>query len=369
MSAGLTFSHQELANKKYVDGELDIYQEARKSSIRLYEHEQRRLIDWNFMVAKDDYETQKRTTDTRTIDSNHCDSEGQVPSFKSMEQSFKTRYALVKVRIQGNPRRVYAMRSSEYNRHIYMTEKSLSQEYLSFIEEKLPENVELSQVTFNRSFNRLLHSISKLEDSGLKVLESHQVMFLNGYFDVKTGKFYPVDTENHNQYFNTYSIEIKFKQNALLPKVFNKMLRDMLGDNDDAVRLAYEQIGAMLTPIPILKKIIVFQGKSQGGKTRLSNIIQNLFTPDDIYPLDAISQMTTDKLARSSETPISLIYVKELGKNKLASEQIRSLKAFADGSNRLGGNPKILLNTNYAIYTGKETIEPALKAVSSRLCK
>ena len=97
------------------------------------------------------------------------------------------------------------------------------------------------------------------------------MMFLNGCFDLKTGKVYPADTENHNQYFNTYSIEIKFKHNAILPKVFNEMLCDMLGGNDEAVRLAYEQMGAMLTPIPILKKIIVFQGKSHDGKTRLSN--------------------------------------------------------------------------------------------------
>ena len=345
--------------------ELNKYEE--KSQIdakrRIAEYSSKKAVDQSF---KEDGRTNKAQNrievSSNALENNQENTNKNITiKLKNIEQEFICHYALVKVRVQGQTNRLYAMRSTEYNRHIYVTEKALLQEYSFFIEKKLPESEELSQATLDRSFNRLLHFVSKLEDSGLKVLESHQVMFLNGYFDVKTGKFYPVDAENHNQYFNTYSIEINFKQNALLPKVFDKMLHDMLGGNNKAMRLAYEQIGAMLTPIPILKKIIVFQGKSQGGKTRLSNIIQNLFTPDDIYPLDAISQMTADKLARSSKTPISLIYVKELGKNKLASEQIRSLKAFADGSNRLGGNPKILLNTNYAIYTGKETIEPALE--------
>ena len=136
------------------------------------------------------------------------------------------------------------------------------------------------------------------------------------------------------------------------------LLLDSLG-TQEAVKLAYEQIGAILTPITTIKKIFAFQGKSQGGKTRLSNIITRLMPHDDTTTLNSLSEISDDNFLTN---PTRLVYVKEVGKNKLPAKQIAKLKSFADGSCLPEATSfKILLNTNYSIITGDNSaLEPAL---------
>ena len=80
---------------------------------------------------------------------------------------------------------------------------------------------------------------------------------------------------------------------------------------------------------------------------------------DDTKILNSLSEISEDKFL---DTPVRLVYVKEVGKNKLSAKQIVKLKAFADGSNlREAISFKILLNTNYPIITGDNfSLEPAL---------
>ena len=346
--------------------ELNKYEEKSQidAKIRIAEYSGKKAVDQSFKEDGRTNEAQNRIEVSSNVLENNQENKSRTitnDEFKNIAQEFIRYYALVTVRVQGQINRVYTMRSSEYNRHIYVDKNYIREKYIEFVENNLPENVEFPKLmTLEKESQRMFYYIDKLEDSGLKVLKNYQVMFLNGYWDIKTGKIYHVEIEERNLYFNTYSIEIDLPSTLFSPKAFSLLLCDMLGTKTCAVDIAYEMIGAMLTPLP-LKTIFVFQGKSKGGKSRLARIIQSLFMPDAIYPIDSLSQIADERIMKPSEMPINLIYLDELGRNKPTAEQIKQLKIFSSGSDRLGVNPKILISTNYGIYTSDGIIEPALK--------
>ena len=180
----------------------------------------------------------------------------------------------------------------------------------------------------------------------------------NGFLDLHNLEFTRIIPEERHKFFTLFSLDIDFNPNIQNTDAFDALLLDSLG-SQEAVTLAYEQIGAILTPVTTIKKIFAFQGKSQGGKTRLSNIITRLMPHDDTTILNSLSEISDDNFLTN---PTRLVYVKEVGKNKLPAKQIAKLKAFADGSNLQEANAfKILLNTNYPIITGDNlSLEPAL---------
>lgn len=346
--------------------ELNKYEE--KSQIdanrRIAEYSGKKAVDQSFNEDGRSNEAQNRIEVSSNALENNQENEIRTitnDDFRNIAQKFIRYYALVTVRVQGQINRAYTMRSSRYNRHIYVDKNYIYEKYIEFVENNLPKNVEFPKsATLEKEFQRMVHYIDKLEDSGLNILEDHQVMFLNGYWDIKTGKVYPLEIEERNLYFNTYSIEINLPSKLFPPKAFSLLLCEMLDTKTCAVDIAYEMIGAMLTPLP-LKTIFVFQGKSKGGKSRLARIIQGLFMPDAVYPIDSLSQIADERIMKPFEMPINLIYLDELGRNKPTAEQIKQLKIFSSGSDRLGVNPKILISTNYGIYTSDGIIEPALK--------
>lgn len=346
--------------------ELNKYEEKSRidAKIRIVEYAGKKAVDQSFKEDGRTSEAQNRIEVSSNALENNQENEIRTitnDEFKNIAQEFIHCYALVTIRVQGQVNRVYTMRSSKYNRHIYVDKNYIREEYIEFVENNLPANVELPKpAMLDKEFQRMFHYVDKLENSDLKVLKNHQIMFLNGYWDIKTGDVYPVETKERNLYFNTYSIEINLPSTLFLPKAFSLLLSEMLGTKTCAVNIAYEMIGAMLTPLP-LKTIFVFQGKSKGGKSRLARIIQGLFMPDAVYPIDSLSQIADERIMKPSEMPINLIYLDELGRNKPTSEQIKQLKIFSSGSDRLGVNPKILISTNYGIYTSEGIIEPALQ--------
>lgn len=278
--------------------------------------------------------------------------------WKKLEDNFIAKYAIVKLRVQGKADWRYAFLERDDNRHIVVDSTYLSSEYLAYIDEQLADSINFPQGHFNRSVQRLLHKIPRLEKSNLIQLQPQQVMMNNGFLDVLALEFTPVSPEQRHKFFALFSLDIDFNPTMQNPNAFDALLLDSLG-SQEAVDLAYEQIGAILTPVTSIKKIFAFQGKSQGGKTRLSNIITQLMPADDTKILNSLSEISEDK---SLDSPVRLVYVKEVGKNKLSAKQIVKLKAFADGSNLREANSfKILLNTNYPIITGDNfSLEPAL---------
>ena len=59
-------------------------------------------------------------------------------------------------------------------------------------------------------------------------------------------------------------------------------MKSTFGNDEKILTVFYEYFGAMLSGIPIIKKIFVFQGVSNSGKSRLSRIIASCFHETDI---------------------------------------------------------------------------------------
>ena len=153
-----------------------------------------------------------------------------------------------------------------------------------------------------------------------------------------------------------------FDPKAPNPDAFDAVLYDMFDGNESLMALAYEMIGAMISPVSTLKRIYVFQGVSHGGKTRLSNILLRLIDENDVYSFNTVSDITNEEFVKKSHS-CRLVYIKDCSRHKLKDKQISYLKSFADGG-RLSNSAvfKILICTNYKIVTGdNDFLEPALK--------
>ena len=303
----------------------------------------------------DSTETPKHINVSTSISTN------ETPTFidwKKLVDEFIKKYAIVTVKRRTKKDRVIMILNEDENRHVEISLKDLTDYYVLFIEDTYPDTVEIARKKKDRSMLHLKKHILKLEKSSLHRLEPHQVMFMNGFLDVKEFKFYSISESERNQYYTTFSFDMDYREHFNKPKVFNLLLLDALNDDKDAVILAYQQIGAIFTPIPTLKKIFLFQGVSNAGKTRIGNIIAKCMPEDDTLVLNNLSELTKDKLDSS---PLRLILIKELSKNKLYAKQITTLKALSDGSSDTAFT-KILMSTNYPIYTDEGgTIEPALR--------
>ena len=356
-------------------------EELGKTNIRLYEKQEIAKIEvrkkialkralnketLRFQKEKDKYNEKHKS---KIMSQNNSGSSSSINSKnsnkfispKSIIEKFIKEKALVKIRTLGKCKRLTMIFSEDENRHIAITSQDLESEFYNFIEEKFPDKDTPPQNFIKRALNLLNSRIPKIEKSKLTILEPHQVMFINGYVDILSWKFKELSNKERRKYFTLFSFDISLEKcNYSYPDVFDKLLKDALNNNTEAIKLAYEQIGAIFTPISTLKKIFVFQGVTDGGKTRISNIIAKCMPPEDTLVLSNIAEISNDNLI---SRPIRLILIQELGKNKISSKQIVKLKAFADGSHLPGAlSAKILANTNYAITTDENgNIEQALK--------
>ena len=279
---------------------------------------------------------------------------------KGVVKGFIADRAAVRVHSHRKGNQEIQIISREDNRHLAISLKDLSQELWSYLEEILPDGTTPTQTFINRCFALLQTSIPKLTKSNLITLEPPQVMFMNGYLDILTWQFTELSEEKRKAYYSKFSFDINYPQLFEEPVAFNALLADALDGDENAISLYWEQHGAILTPVSTLKKVFAFQGAPGGGKTRISNIIAATMPYEDTLVISNLAPISNDNLISS---PVRLIQIQELGKNKIAAKQIVKLKAYADGSRYPGASSfKILLNTNYAITTDEDgIIEPALR--------
>ncbi len=348
-SVGLTTPMMQQANNKVlnglIDAELAIFKYQKMSEEKL---RQKQIFD--------QYEdSRKKVAELNKGDETVI---GGSLDWKILEDSFIAIYGIAKIRVQGKVAWRYAFLDRDANRHILVDDTFVKNEYFAYIDDQIADSINFPQGMFNRSAQRLLHKIPRLDNSNCIQLQPQQVMMNNGFFDVYSREFTSIKPEERHNFFTLFSLDIDFKPNFENPDAFDALLWDSLG-SQEAVKLAYEQIGAILTPITTIKKIFAFQGKSQGGKTRISNIITRLMSHDDTTTLNSLSEISDDNFLTN---PTRLVYVKEVGKNRMTAKQIAKLKSFADGSCLPEATSfKILLNTNYPIVTGdNSSLEPAL---------
>ena len=282
-------------------------------------------------------------------------------NLREFEQSYIDKYAIVKVRSRCKSKYSYMIRAIDEHRHIPIEDNDFKTNYFDEMD-LLPNSDVLSKNARENSFRRMKSLIPKLQNVKLHILNEYEVMFADGYLNLKTMNFTPVEDTQQNKYFNLFSIEIQYGNGKYdKPKVFDAFLRLILDNAEPACKGIYQMIGSILAPAPSFKKCYLLQGLSNSGKTTLVNYIMKLISDEDTMDFNTIADLTNmDSLTK----PLRLIHIKELGSNKLASKQIVSIKSFVDGSSPAPGSSsfKIIMTTNHKITTGKgDLIENGLK--------
>ena len=253
----------------------------------------------------------------------------------------------------------YLMRDKHLNRHIPIIETNLSAMFQDWLYEKIGNAVdEISGKDFERCIRTLQRSIKELEDSDLRTLSTTQLKFQNGVYDFQNGKF---DFYSNQEIFSTFSILQNYATDSPEPVAFNALLDDMTGNDEELKQLIYEIIGAVLSNVTLLKKIFVFQGVSNGGKTRLMNIIADLLDEDDVKFVGNISDVTSENFQKHLGNR-HLICINDAANKQMGSVQVSCLKSFADGNiQRTGNVTKLILATNHKVFSQSDgTLEPAL---------
>lgn len=143
----------------------------------------------------DSTETPKHINVSTSISTN------ETPTFidwKKLVDEFIKKYAIITVKRRTKKDRVIMILNEDENRHVEISLKDLTDYYVLFIEDTYPDTVEISRKKKDRSMLHLKKHILKLEKSSLHRLEPHQVMFMNGFLDVKEFKFYSISESERN---------------------------------------------------------------------------------------------------------------------------------------------------------------------------
>ena len=134
------------------------------------------------------------------------------------------------------------------------------------IEEDIP------QKNFDRTWMNLQSTISALQMSNVIRVSDTQLVFFDGIYDLNRGEF---KIFNGTKIFNEVSFLMNWSQTGEETPVFDALLANIFDGDESKINLIYEFIGAMLSAVVTLKKIFIFQGVSQAGKSRLARINTN----------------------------------------------------------------------------------------------
>ena len=252
-------------------------------------------------------------------------------------------------RTYGNASTFIWIRDKSAMRHIIISEEEFRMEFEDYIFDSFPAYEEITQTVIQRLTRMLLHWIPKLSVSELEFIGENEVVFLNGIFDLISGKFHE---RTMNGIFNRFSLLYNFNPCAPNPDNFDMILSDISSGNPDIVTRAYEIIGALISPLARLKLIFVFQGASHGGKTKLAELICLLLNELGVRIVNDISEITSEiKLEEGLQT--QLLYMQDAPDKKITAKQASFLKTFA-GGNTLNQSAKfkLLICTNGALHTG-----------------
>lgn len=279
--------------------------------------------------------------------------------FSAQVEEFVATFKPVKVRKVLNL--VYLIRDDEKNRHVISSENDILTTFFDCLNanQRFDDSPTITKAV-ERAGKTLKSKIPFFQNSSLTILSSEDLVLANGIYSFTDNSFKTATAD----IFNTYAIPYNYNASARNPDVFDAMLNDMTAGNELLKRLIYEVIGAILSNIPTLKKIFVFQGVSNGGKTRLMNIIADLLDEFDVKMVNTVSEITTEQFRKNIDA-YHLVCINDSADKKVASVQASYLKSFADGSssrNVLSNATKILIATNHALTSGENGyLEPALE--------
>lgn len=350
-TAGVNFKQAQSLNEKRQSNMLDLEKTALQNQSELWFMEQKFILEQKYRGGiSNSYSVGGYAGDENF---------GAMPlNIPSLLEGFRNKYHIVKERLNGSLEWRYLIREVDGLRHIPCDEKELNEFFLDFIEETAG-NLELNKAESKSLFEKLKRRyIPKVDKSDLELIPDSSLVFKNGILDICTNSFSPSVPARR---FNRFAMEFNYPLENKEPVAFDALLDDIFGDNADWKHLCYQIIGALLAPVATLKRIYVFQGVSNAGKTRLSNIIMRMLDELEITECNTLSDITTDKENQLRHT--RLVYIKEAANRKISSKQIVYLKGYADGGRSVNrATFKILVGTNYKLTTGEaDELEPALR--------
>lgn len=351
---GVSHEQAQRLNYECEMARIEIAKALAKNRMRIEEYREKRLIECAISMKRKDIQSvtcdgtlANNTTDVIFKGNNSND---------ALIQGFIQEHLIVKLRQKNTARNKFFFMKydSDAFRHVVYEEADMRLDFQEYCYELGIEDLTGNAMTM--LFHKLKHAIPLPEDSGLTVLEDHQLMFSNGYFDIAEDRFYPT---NPRGYYNKFSMNYEYIETAGEPRVFDLMLNTIFNDDSDLVHLAYQYIGALLSPKQLLKKVYVFQGKSNGGKSRLANIITDLIGGLDCLDAPDLADITQSQM-RNKLDAARLIHIKDAADKAITKKQMSYIKALSDGTDT-DSLYKILLCTNHKLFSGDDgRLEAAL---------
>ena len=337
-AVGVSFKQAQVLNSKRQNNMLDLEQKVRGYQAELSFIEQKYILEQRYHGIK------------CANESVGIENFGTTPSLNipSLLEAFRLKYHIVKERVNGSLDWRFLIRELDGLRHVPCDEKELNELFFDFLEETV--NYDISQAEGKRLFEKLKRRhVPKLSNADLKMIPDSSLVFRNGLLDIVNNSF---STSLPANRFNRFAMDFDYPQDSNDPLAFEAMLDDIFHDNADWKKLCYQIIGALLSPAATLKRIYVFQGVSNAGKTRLSNIIMRMMDETDITEFNTLSDITTsDKDTQLHHT--RLVNIKEASNKKISAKQCSYLKGYADGGSS-AAMFKILVATNYMLTTGDD---------------
>ena len=239
------------------------------------------------------------------------------------------------------------------NRSEPIAKDKLKADFEDVIDTLRADNI-ITKTKRDRLFSTMLYQIKYkeelIQEDRLENLSQYSVALKNGFYDLHENKFVP-KTDCKKRIFNKTSLPINFLSTDTEPEYFNRFLKCILGEEN--IRGMYEFMGAMFSGIPLIKKIFVMQGVSNGGKSRLAKIIARCFYQCDVVELEKLTDLKDDiNLDRAL-----LVYIDELSDKKLNPSQVSKLKQLSNGNKQV----KLIVTTNHPVTSESDgSIDNAL---------
>ncbi len=353
-AVGLTFEQAQKLNFKKAENDIEFEHKVAMTQLELNCKYHKKLIDDTFK------ENSTLTNSQSTTNSVSMHTPVSPQEIQASIEAFLSLNCVVKLRSRAERSGwVYYVKNEELNRHTSCTDKELYDSIIDYLWENYPDR-DLPQGIGDRIIKNRIRCIHRLEQSCLHPLPDTEAMFANGIYNFMRDEFSPID--NSVNIFTQFSLPSNYLDNFTEPVAFNAMLTDIFDDDNDKIQLLYEVFGAILANKKTLKKIFLFQGVSNGGKTRLAEILLRCIDFDDHADFNTISDITNDSLQKDAQN-LKLVYLKDISNRKLGSNQISYLKSYADGGNGDSATSfKILAAANGAITSESDgSISPALR--------
>lgn len=258
------------------------------------------------------------------------------------------------------------------NVHALLIDKAIKEEVFAYLEKK-GYDMKISLINNVKFFLELNRSIKEEKGSS-----TEYIAFLNGVIlDNQLLRVFPGrDT------FITHKINASYNPSIVgRCPTMSRFVETTMGGNPMLIKRLWQSIAFVLSNASA-KKFLVLEGVGNSGKSKLINLLENLFT-DDVFPLKLedfgekflLDKISGRKLITCADLPKSVIGGTAIGNIKAITggDKINGQAKFGDPYTlETGGSQRIVFATNHAItikekddaFTDRIVYVPFVNAVS-----